>query len=164
MWFRTKRYCNYVIMDNLETQQRFKPKTEKRNRIYSNTVELKENKIVTKKRKMTSSSPRIKKGRISMKKIDRGIVWTICQDDISQGNIVLQLEWGRTHLLHFGCLKEWIRFKLEWPSWRTDLQKLYQEKIIKEARENGISEHDEYWYPEDLIPLKRAKENMIFGK
>mmetsp|Transcript_34505 Transcript_34505/g.34149 ORF Transcript_34505/g.34149 Transcript_34505/m.34149 type:complete len:156 (+) Transcript_34505:714-1181(+) len=56
------------------------------------------------------------KGRPSIKKIDRGILCTICQDDLEENDVVLQLDCGKTHLLHFGCLKEWLSFKFECPT------------------------------------------------
>lgn len=58
-----------------------------------------------------------------------GVAWTICQEDFEEDQNVLQLECGKTHIFHFSWLKEWMTFKFVWPSWRTNLQTLYQEKI-----------------------------------
>ncbi len=132
-----------------------------RGRRFSENVEPVKNKLVKRKFK-NGGSPRVIRGRSSMKKIDRGIVCTICQDDVKQNNTVLQLDWGKTHLLHFHCLKEWIILKPECPSWRTDLYQLYNEKIVEEARNNNeLFEDAPYLYAEDLIPMRRAKERLF---
>ncbi|CAI2364420.1 unnamed protein product [Moneuplotes crassus] len=102
------------------------------------------------------------KSRPSIKKIDRGIVCTICQDDIEENDTVLQLECGRTHLLHFGCLKEWLTIKFECPTCRTNLLVLYKDKIREEAAKNNqLSDDDNQLYAEDLIPLQKAREKLL---
>jgi len=139
-----------------------KLKTQKRPRINSNLVEIKERKFLKKKESNSPLSSRPIKGRLSMKKIDRGIVCTICQDDLNENDIVLQLDWGNTHMLHFGWFREWISFKLEWPSWRTNLQKLYKPKIVEDLKKRNILKGgEEYMYAEDLLPLKQAKDTML---
>ena len=119
------------------------------------------NKVI---RKFTAANLSLKpiKGRVSLKKIDRGILCSICQDDLEQNQSVLQLDWGKTHLLHFNCFKEWVKFKFECPTCRTNLVNLYKDKLQIEAKEKKEYWEDyKYLYPEDLIPVHKAKERVL---
>ena len=71
----------------------------------------------------------MKKKEEEKKKPDFEVACTICQEDFEDGNNVLQLECGKTHLFHFSWLKEWMRFKFICPTWRMNLQVLYKDKV-----------------------------------
>ena len=69
-----------------------------------------------------------------------GIAWTIWQEDFEEGQNVLQLDCGKTHIFHFSWLKEWMKFKFVWPSCRMSLQTLYLEKLKNNSNEEGFEE------------------------
>lgn len=71
--------------------------------------------------------------------VNNGVAWTICQEDFEEAQNVLQLDCGKTHIFHFSWLKEWMKFKFVWPSWRTNLQTLYQEKIKLNTSEEDFN-------------------------
>ena len=84
---------------------------------------------------------------------DFAVAWTICQEDFEEGQNVLQLEWGKTHLFHFTCLKEWMKFKFIWPTWRMNLQVMY--------RCNGNKREERYLYAEDMLEIQRERNKLL---
>ncbi|CAI2363594.1 unnamed protein product [Moneuplotes crassus] len=134
---------------------------EKPGRKMTENIILVKKKGLKKVHKNSQASFKIR-GRSSMKKIERGILCSICQDDAQENDSMLQLDCGRTHILHFNCLKEWIARKPECPSCRSDLFKLYSSKILDEGKKNSeLYQYNECLYAEDLIPLRKAKLNLF---
>lgn len=60
-----------------------------------------------------------------------GVLWTICQMDFEEDQIVVDLDWGKIHIFHGDCLKEWFKVKMTCPTCRMDLNQLYSKSKIQ---------------------------------